>query len=113
MHDSAESWGREDFSQRRVDALGLLAELALGRGLDQKERGEAYQVMIHVDADVLAGKSSDGCCELGNGEGISAESCRRLTCDAPHVTVGQDTEGNLLHLGRKARGVSTSPSPLS
>ena len=73
-HDSAESWRPEDFSQRRVDALGLLAEAALGSGLDQTERGEPYQVMIHVDADVLAGRSSEGCSELGNGDGISAES---------------------------------------
>jgi len=106
-HDSAESWRPEDFSQRRVDALGLLAEAALGRGLDQTERGEPYQVMIHVDADVLAGRSSEGCCELGDGDGISAESCRRLSCDAPHVTVTEDAEGNGLHLGRKARKVST------
>jgi hypothetical protein len=83
-----------------------MAEAALGNGLGGSERGEPYQVIIHVDADVLAGKSDDGLAEMENGEGVSTESCRRLSCDAPHVTVAQDTEGNLLHIGRKARRIS-------
>ncbi len=62
--------------------------------------------MIHVDSAVLAGRSDDGLCELESGEGISAESCRRLACDAPHVAVAHDTEGNVLHIGRKARRIS-------
>ena len=49
------------------------------------------------------GEESDG----GARRDDSAESCRRLTCDAPHVTVSQDTEGNRPHLGRKAKRVST------
>ena len=105
--DSAESWLRGDFAQRRVDALELLAEAALGKGLGGRERGEPYQVMIHVDSAVLAGESDDGLCELETGEGISAESCRRLACDAPHVTVAQDANGGLLHIGRRARKIST------
>ena len=40
------------------------------------------------------------------GEGISVESCRRLACYAPHVTVVEDTEGNVLRMGRKARKIS-------
>jgi len=104
--DSAESWRREDFAQRRVDALGLLAEAALGKGLGQTERGEPYQVMIHVDSDVLADRSHEGRSELENGEGVSAASCRRLACDAPHVAVTRDKEGNILNIGRKARKIS-------
>jgi len=105
--DPAESWLRGDYAQRRVDALELLAEAALGKGLGQTERGEPFQVMIHVDSAVLADQSDDGLCEFESGEGISAESSRRLACDAPHVTVATDTEGNVLHIGRKARKIST------
>jgi hypothetical protein len=105
--DSAESWLPGDWSQRRVDALELVAEVALGQGLGRTERGEPHQLMIHVDSAVLAGRSDEGLCELESGEGLSAESCRRLACDAPHRTVAQDTEGNVLHIGRKARKVST------
>jgi hypothetical protein len=105
-HDSAESRRHEDYAQRRADALGLLAEAAMGKGLGGTERGEPYQVTIHVDADVLAKQSQEGRSELENGEGISAESCRRLACDAPYVTVSQDADGNVLHIGRKARRIS-------
>jgi hypothetical protein len=104
--DSAESLPRGDFAQRRVDALGLLAEAALGNGLGKMERGEPYQVMVHVDSAILVGRLDDGICELENVEGIVAESCRRLACDAPHVAVTHDTEGNVLHMGRKARRIS-------
>ncbi len=105
--DSAESWLRGDYAQRRVDALELLAEAALGKGLGQTERGEPFQVMIHVDSAVLTDQSNDGLCEFESGEGISAESSRRLACDAPHVAVASDSEGNVLHIGRKARKIST------
>jgi len=119
-HDSAESsepavmpakagipQPSDTFEQRQVDALGLLAEAALGQGLAGTVRGEPYQVMIHVESAVLAGHATDGLCEVEGGDGISAETCRRLTCAAPHVTVEKDEEGNLLHIGRKARKIST------
>lgn len=98
---------RDSFAQRRVDALGLLAEAALGKGLGNTDRGEPYQVMIHVESAVLAGQATDGLCEVEGGDGIAAESCLRLACDAPHVIVGKDAEGNPLHIGRKARKIST------
>jgi hypothetical protein len=103
---SAEFWCGDSFAQRRVDAPGLLAEAALGKGLGQTERGEPYQVMIHVDPAVLADPSGEGLCEFENGEGISAETCRRLACDAPYVTVTEDGDGNVLDIGRKARKIS-------
>jgi hypothetical protein len=107
VHGSAEPWLRGDFAQRRVDALGLVAEAALGKGLAQTDRREPYQVMIHVDSAVLADESQDGLCELETGDGISAETCRRLACDAPHVTAAEDEQGNILNMGRKARKIST------
>jgi hypothetical protein len=63
--------------------------------------------MIHVDSAVLADESEDGLCELETGDGISSETCRRLACDAPHVTAAEDEQGNLLNMGRKARKIST------
>jgi hypothetical protein len=42
------------FEQRRADALGLVAESALAAGLDPGTRGDRYQVVVHVDAEVLA-----------------------------------------------------------
>lgn len=43
--------------------------------------------MIHVDSIRFADESDEGLCELESEEGVSAETSRRLACDAPHVTV--------------------------
>ncbi len=104
--DSAGSWVQGDYSARRVEALGLLAEAALGHGLGQTERGEPYRVMVHVDSAVLADRCEDGLCEFEDFEGIPPETARRLACDAPSVTLSEDAEGNILRMGRKARKIS-------
>ena len=41
--------------QRQADALGRLAECALAGGLDRGTAGDRYQVVLHVDAETLAG----------------------------------------------------------
>jgi hypothetical protein len=41
-------------AQQRADALALLAETALHQELDPGAPGERYQVVVHVDAPVLA-----------------------------------------------------------
>ena len=97
----------ETYEQTCAAALGLLAETALGRGLGSTVRGEPYQVVIHVDADVLADPHMEGSAEMDNGEGISGETCRRLACDAPEVAVTHGPAGDLLHTGRKTRRIST------
>ena len=46
--------------QQQDDALGLLAETALHHGLDPGTPGERYQVVVHVDAAVLADADQPG-----------------------------------------------------
>src|SRR6266850_163228 len=41
-------------AQQQADALALLAETALHHGIDPGTPGERYQVVVHVDATVLA-----------------------------------------------------------
>ena len=41
-------------AQQQADALALVAETALHHGLDPGAPGERYQVVVHVDAPVLA-----------------------------------------------------------
>ena len=106
--DTAPSFGdSETYEQTCADALGVVAEAALGRGLGSTVRGEPYQVVIHVDADVLTDPHMVGRAEMDNGEGISGETCRRLACDTPVVTVAHGPKGDLLHMGRKTRKIST------
>ena len=93
-------------AQIRADALGLLAEAALGKGLEHTERGEAYHVAVHVDAETLADPGLDGRTEVEPCTGISAETSRRLACDAPAFAVLHGADGQVLRVGRKSRRVS-------
>ena len=57
-HDvSAET---RSFAQQQADALVLVAETALHHGIDPGTPGERYQVVVHVDAEVLADAEAPG-----------------------------------------------------
>jgi hypothetical protein len=79
-----------------VDGLCALAESAL-RG-DKPER-PATEMVLRVDSDTLEGSFDDG-------TGVSAETARRLLCDAGVVPVLMDEQGNALDVGRKTRKIS-------
>src|SRR5262245_55485380 len=53
--------------QQQADALGLLAEVALHQGLDPGAPAERYQVVVHVDAPVLADARQPGQSVLEEG----------------------------------------------
>ena len=48
-------------------------------------RAERYQVMVHVEAATLAEEGEPGLSELEDGTRVSAETARRLACDASRV----------------------------
>jgi hypothetical protein len=103
--------------RRRADALALVAECALGAGLDRGTAGNRYQVVLHVDASVLQEDSSanvegagQAAIELGTGATyVSAETSRRLACDASVVVMRHGADGSTLDVGRRTR---TIPSAL-
>jgi hypothetical protein len=85
--------------QRRADALALLVERARARGLDPSDEpegasaealppslpmSERYTVLVHVEAD--------GSAHLEDGTRVSAETARRIACDASVVHVGKTKE---------------------
>jgi len=76
----------------RADALVTMAEATL-RG-DQPDR-PPVEVMLHIDATSLTGEV--------HGAGVSAETSRRLLCDAGVIPARDDAEGNPLDVGRKLR----------
>src|SRR5438309_8030166 len=53
--------------QQQADALTLLAESALHHGIDPGAPGERYQVVVHVDAPVLADSNAPGQSVLEDG----------------------------------------------
>lgn len=95
------------FAQRQADALVELAEAALVSGSgDGGARAESCLV-VHVDQEVLADPSAPGRCALQEGPAVSAETSRRLACDAHVVEMTHAAGGEVLSVGRKTRVVST------
>ena len=92
--------------QRQADALGLLAETALQHGLDPGSAGDRYQVVVHVDAAVLADPDQPGQSVLEDGEHVPAGTSQRLACDASRVVMRHDAEGAVLDVGRRTRTIS-------
>ena len=78
-------------------------------------RAERYQVVLHVEASTLENEREPGRSELEDGIRVSAETSRRLSCDASVVRLTEATGGTVLDgpmrdgsvgdVGRKTRTV--------
>ena len=68
-------------------------------------RAERYQVVLHVEAATLENESEPGRSELEDGTRVSAETSRRLSCDASVVRLGEGPDGSILDVGRKTRTI--------
>jgi hypothetical protein len=77
----------------RADGLVALADASL-RG-DKPDRPPT-EVTVHIDAATLTGHTTEGA-------GVSAETSRRLLCDAGVVPILEDGVGQPLSVGRKLR----------
>jgi Domain of unknown function (DUF222)/HNH endonuclease len=97
------------FGQQQADALALVAETALHHGLDPGAPGERYQVVVHVDAPVLADPDQPGQSVLEDGTHVPAGTSQRLTCDASRTLMRHDAAGNVVDVGARTR---TIPSAL-
>jgi hypothetical protein len=86
----------------RADGMVKLAESFLADHHLGASAGERFQVMVHLDQEVLA---PDGAWSgtLEDGTRISAETLRRVACDCGLVAVGHDGQG--LSIGRRARSI--------
>ena len=92
-------------AQQRADALALLAETALHHGIDPAAPGERYQVVVHVDAAVLADPEAPGQSVVEDGARVSAETSRRLACDASRVVMQHDADGRVVEVGARTRTI--------
>jgi hypothetical protein len=68
-------------------------------------RAERYQVMLHVDPSTLSADGEPGRSELEDGTRVSAETSRRLSCDAAVVMVEHARDGSILNVGRRTRSI--------
>src|SRR5258705_9498568 len=99
--------------QLQADALALLAETALHKGIDPGAPGERYQVVVHVDAAVLADAERPGQSVLEGGTHVPAGTSQRLACDATRVVMRHDAEGRVIEVGARTRTIPPALSNLA
>jgi hypothetical protein len=92
------------WQQQQADALTLIAETALHQSLDPGTPGERYQVVVHVDAAVLADADAPGQ-SVVEGARISPETSQRLACDATRVVMRHDADGQITEVGTRTRTI--------
>jgi 5-methylcytosine-specific restriction endonuclease McrA len=92
-------------AQQQADAFALVAETALHHGIDPGGPGDRYQVVVHVDAPVLTDTDAPGQSVLENGTHVSAETSRRLACDASRVVMRHDEHGRVVEIGARTRTI--------
>ena len=90
--------------QRRADALVDLCADHLSHGERAETGGARPNMVVTVSLDVLRGKAVEPC-ELGDGTVISAETARRIACDAGVSRVLTQGESEILDVGRSTRVV--------
>ncbi len=81
---------------QRADALVRLAESSLAAGEDGSSSADRYRVVLHVTAETSHPE---------NGPCVSAETSRRLCCDAALVGLMEDARGIPLSEGRQTRSI--------
>jgi hypothetical protein len=96
------------FEQQQADALVLVAETALHHGIDPGAPGERYQVVVHVDAEVLADADAPGQSVIEGGARVSAETSQRIACDASRVEMRHDADGVVVEVGPRTRTIPTA-----
>ena len=105
QREAAPEAARPTMEQQQADALGLLAEAALHHELDPGAPGERYQVVVHVDAAVLADAEAPGQSVLEDGVRVPAGTSQRLACDASRVVMRHDAEGRVVEVGARTRTI--------
>ena len=66
--------------------------------------GERFQVVVHLDQDVLGPDGQLGG-TLEDGTRVSAETLRRVACDCGLVAAARGADGQPLSIGRRSRSI--------
>jgi hypothetical protein len=82
-----------------------LAETALHHGIDPGPPGERYQVVVHVDAPVLADPDQPGQSVLDDGAHVPAGTSERLACDASRVVMQHARDGRVVEVAARTRTI--------
>ena len=90
---------------RRADALERIADSYLAGDEADRSGGDRYLVHVHTDVDTLRADGTGAEAELDECCNVSAETSRRIACDAAVVHWLETAEGEPLNVGRKTRTV--------
>jgi len=93
---------KEGWDKQRADALANIAESYLANGPASSSSADRYQVVLHVSAETLTNNEGH-ISHLQDGPHVSAETSRRLCCDAGISVLTEDEDGTPLNIGRKSR----------
>ena len=89
---------------RRADALAWMTERMFEEGQAPALSPHRHEVVVHVDAEVLAGGTA-GRCEIEHHNALAAETARRLCCDGGIVATVDGPRGEPLSVGRRTRSI--------
>ena len=93
---------------RRTDALERIADSYLAGGENDRSGGERCLVHVHTDIETLRADGSGAEAELEDRCNVSAETSRRIACDASVVHWRENADGEPLNVGRKTRTIPPS-----
>jgi hypothetical protein len=85
----------------------------MDQGVSTLAGGDKVQLMVHIDAnsivngETLNSEGDKTHCYLDGGPFLCPDTAHRLACDAGIMTVLEDSDGNVLNVGRKSRTVPT------
>ncbi|PYN70407.1 MAG: hypothetical protein DMD90_01740 [Candidatus Rokuibacteriota bacterium] len=105
MHLLASQTCSRDLDQLGDEIAELSAHLdaATARLLDLIREFDAR--VVHVDAPVLADPDQPGQSLLENGARVSAETSRRIACDASRVIMQHRCDGRVVEVGTRTRTI--------
>ena len=92
------------WSHKRADALAVICESFMAHGAESMSGGDRHQIVVHVSAETLRAVGAHQS-ELEDGPAVSAETARRLACDASLVAIVENEKGEPLNVGRKTRSI--------
>ncbi|HET7488157.1 MAG TPA: DUF222 domain-containing protein [Acidimicrobiales bacterium] len=88
-----------------ADALVLLADTMLAHGPAERDGRDRYQVVVVADAEVLAGTSDEGTCQVEGGPALDPEAARMAACDARILALLRGEGDEVLSVGRATRSI--------
>lgn len=106
--NAGEDGARDPFSAAQADALVDLVAAGASTAFETVDDDSRYLVTVITERKVLDGTESPdepGECHIEDGPGLSAETVRRITCDATVVEIGQGPDGTILDVGRRTRTI--------